>query len=295
MDQHKDKFEALYVAKEIQLDKAAEKFLVSKPEIKNVKPQIQPAVALAPVFEGERKLIDKRREFLVYQIDKERQYLFVFGFGSLVFFNIEDVVKDQLKKELSKFYVNPVRKTIDESYELVEHGSEYSVYSSESIVPKVTFFEIEVVARILAQSVAMENFENIVDELLDNAEKVNKELEKAGKLRIKSKEIIKFIATDQSIVQYIISKLSLLDNPEITWEKEELGVFYSRLSDMFELRPRFRNLQFKIDFVKDNFEFLLDLLRHHSETRLELIVIWLFVVELVLFLIEIFQNRIGLK
>src|SRR3989344_3214544 len=117
--------EAFYVAKEINLDKVSKKL--------------------------EQKPLIKRREFLIYELNKN-EFVFVFNYGSIVFFNIARDAQENFKKLISKYYKNPLKKVYSEIYTIMDGGKDDSIFSAEAILRKVEQEEIEIVSRILAQS-----------------------------------------------------------------------------------------------------------------------------------------------
>ncbi|OGG80722.1 hypothetical protein A3A39_00150 [Candidatus Kaiserbacteria bacterium RIFCSPLOWO2_01_FULL_54_13] len=248
--------EAFYLAKEVLLDKAAEKL--------------------------EKNLIGRRREFLTYLFGPH-EFMFVFSFGAVVFVNIDKDTQTATKKALHKFLRAPVRKdSYHESYILRQGEKELNVGEAAAELPSINTGEIEIAARILAQSVALEYIEDLTDEILSNIESINSGLEK-GKLPQSSRAVLRLFAQNNSIIQFVISKLALLDKPDIAWENERLEVLFSQLADMFELRSRFRNVEYKIGFARENSEFILTALQSRRESFLEIIIIVLIAIDILLY------------
>lgn len=247
--------EAVYLAKAVNITKAAEKL--------------------------DKNLIGKRREFLTYLLGP-REFLFVFSFGAVVFANVEKDTQTAIKKTLSKFLTSPVKNPYSESYTLRENEHKLNVGEEAADLPVVGTGEVEIAARILAQSVALEYIEELTDEILSNIEVTNAEMEK-GKLAGDSRSFLKFFAKNNNIIQFVISKLSLLDKPDITWENKRLEVLFSQLADIFELRQRFRNVEYKIGFARTNSEFFLTFLQSRRANFLEAIIVLLFIFDILIY------------
>lgn len=248
--------EAVYLSKEINLAKASEKL--------------------------DQNLIGKRREFLTYLLGSD-EYLFVFSFGAVVFVNIAVETQSAIRRSLGKFLTNSVRRPYQESY-ILENGSKtLEVGDSTARMPTIGSNEIEIVVRILAQSVALEYTEDLTDEILTNVEAMNTELEKEGRFLKSTSSILQLSARNNGIIQFVVSKLSLLDKPDITWEQKNLEILFSRLSDLFELRSRFRNIEYKISFARENSELALTVLQGRRESFLEIIIILLIALDIVLY------------
>lgn len=243
------------MAKEINLMKAAEKL--------------------------DKNLIGKRREFLTYLLGPN-EFMFLFSFGAAVFANVAKDTQTAIKRSLLKFLVNPVKKTFEESYALRENERKLNVGDDAADLPVVGTGEVEIAARILAQSVALEYIEDLTDEMMTNIESMNAEMEK-GRLTRSTKSTIQLFAQNNSIIQFVISKLSLLDKPDITWENARLGMLFSQLADIFELRSRFRNIEYKIGFARDNSEFMLTAIQGRRESFLEIIIIILIAIDILIY------------
>ncbi|OGF86686.1 hypothetical protein A3B19_00370 [Candidatus Giovannonibacteria bacterium RIFCSPLOWO2_01_FULL_46_32] len=229
----------------------------------------------------DKNLIGRRREFLTYLLGPH-EFMFVFSFGAVVFANVPKDTQSAIKKSLSKFLLNPARSSYDESYELREVERKFNVGEEAADLPVVGLSEVEIAARTLAQSVALEYIEDITDEILSNTESMNAGLEKGRFLR-NTKEILQLVAQNNNIIQFVISKLSLLDKPDVTWGNERLETLFSQLADIFDLRPRFRNIEYKIGFARSNSEFTLTVLETRRGNFLELIIILLFIFDIVIY------------
>src|SRR3989344_10607 len=248
--------EAIYLAKEINLAKAADKL--------------------------DKNLIGRRREFLTYLLGP-REFLFIFSFGAVVFANVAKDTQGAVKRSLAKFLVNPLKNTFDESYVLRENERKLEVGEEAADLPVVGLGEVEIAARILAQSVSLEYIEDLTDEILVNLEAMNAGLEKEGRFLKTTKSVLQLVGQNNNIIQFVISKLSLLDKPDITWENKRLEVFFSQLADIFDLRPRFKNVEYKIGFARDNSEFALTALQGGRANFLEIIIILLFVFDIIIY------------
>lgn len=258
MDHEKREYQlqAFYLAKEINLTKTAEKL--------------------------DKNLIGRRREFLTYLLGPH-EFLFVFSFGAVVFVNIAKETQTAMKRSLNKFLVNPVKNNYEESYVLRENTEKFGVTDNVADLPSLGVEEIEIASRVLAQSAALDHIEDLTDEILANIETMNAELEKSGRFIKNVKPILQIAAQNSNIIQFVISKLSLLDKPEILWEREHLEAFFSQLADIFELRSRFRNIEYKIGFARDNSEFALTVLEAQRGNFLELVIVLLFILDIALY------------
>ena len=71
-------------------------------------------------------------------------------------------------------------------------------------------------------------------------------------------------------------------------ECDDLDALYREARDMFELRDRYKTLDYKLRMIQENLELISELLQHRNANSLELAIIILIAVEIVLFVLEIF-------
>ena len=127
-----------------------------------------------------------------------------------------------------------------------------------------------------------------VSKALANVSPVVQDLRQQGAQRRSEKETLKTIGFTLNIRETVLTKVSLFDAPPETWSSERLARLHSQLYEYFDIRGRWGALQAKLEFLADLNEILTDLLHTARSHRLEWIVIWLIVVEVILGLYEFF-------
>ena len=227
---------------------------------------------------------------IVYKFEKHG-YLFLYRFGAMVFFNIP--------KEFQNRELDRITNTLDltggiSTHEefLLETGDFRGITVTSDVLqcPKITYEIIYLVSLVLAQSASLEYFELLVDEMLNRSRKITKNLELTGRIEPKTKDLIRYIGFALSTKQEIVSKLYILDKPEITWDKPLYDKLYNQLSSTFELSERYKLLDYKFQMIQDSLEIISDLLRTRKETFLEVLIIALIAVEIILFIYQLFYK-----
>jgi uncharacterized Rmd1/YagE family protein len=94
---------------------------------------------------------------------------------------------------------------------------------------------------------------------------------------------MRMIGLGGSSVNVIISKLSLLDKPDITWEEEDAERLHLALRRQFELDDRFSILRDKINFLQESSKTVLEVLQDRKSAWLEVIIIVLIAMEFMFF------------
>ncbi len=219
-------------------------------------------------------------------------YLFVYNYGSVVFFNVPD---DMQERELAAIqeYRTPsdVARTSDTYMVEVQDGAcgadaSHKVYFDRMVLSTLTYPKIKIGCMIVAESTALEYYEILIENLLEKTNVFSKKLERQGRMLESSEDLIKFIGLCLSTKQEIISNLYIVDSPEETWESVELDKVFYDLKTMMEIDTRYRALEYKIKIIQDSVEVIVDLAKSKRETMLELVIILLIAFEVVLSIIK---------
>ncbi len=237
---------------------------------------------------NELALVTKRRNALIFG-KPEDQMMFVFSYGVVVLFNFDSKHAAKVLDQIAKYGEEPVEKRKTEEYAVVvDPMSKVTAEFDRVVLDELDRDLVYVVAEVLAQSVAIEYVEERVGEIVNRFDKVTSGLERGGRIRLRDAEVLKAIGAGRSITHYVISQLSLLDKPDSTWEDKDVETTFVAMRKMFELEDRFKALEFRLDFIQDTSELVLDILQTRKANRMELAIIYLFVVDIVLVLYELF-------
>ncbi|MDP2600545.1 MAG: RMD1 family protein [Deltaproteobacteria bacterium] len=224
---------------------------------------------------------------LIYELSENCHCLF-YHFGSVVFFNVEESVRrgtlDRLKEHLPSS-ATPV--TSDEFVLEVEKKAKNTVFFEKVVIDKLNRGKVELIALVLAQSTALEYFENKVEAILHQLGDITSHLE-TSHLRVSGKKIRKFISQAMATQQSLISTLYLLEKPEETWENKILDDLHQEATMMFELKDRFRTVDYKLKMIQDNLEILSNFASNRQLVLLEWAIVWLIVLEVALFTYDLF-------
>ena len=237
---------------------------------------------------NELALMTKRRNALIFGRPQE-QMMIVFSFGVVVLFEFDGKHAGRVLKQIAKYGEEPVDSPKVEEYAVVvDPASKISVEFDNVIIDELDPDLVYVIAEVLAQSVAIEYVEERVNRTVQRFGHVTEGLEKGGRIRMKDADVLKTIGAGRSITQYVISQMSLLDKPDSTWEDKDVEATFVAMRKMFELEDRFRAVEFRLNFIQDTSEVVLDVLQSRKANKLEWAIIYLFVIDIVLVLYEMF-------
>lgn len=234
-------------------------------------------------------IITRSATKLVYQ-EGELGYFFIYRFGSIVFFNISQARQNEIIEKIKTIIgTKDIFVTSDELAVDVEKGCKNEVLFERVTLDKLTLERVNLLALIVAQSCALEYFEFKVDELLGTSSKITINLRDKGRMRMSEREINKFVGFCMLAKQDLVSSMYLLDKPDELWNDEILDSLYRDAVDMFELKDRYKTIDYKLKMMQDNLEIIADLLKNRRATLLELTIILLIFVEVVLFVYELWR------
>jgi len=233
-------------------------------------------------------LVTKRRNSLFFQPTNDRMAA-VFSFGVVVLFNFDEKLAVKFVKSVAKYGEDPLEKPKTDEYHAVIDPEQKTSVEFESVrIQKIDQEAIHVISEVLAQSVAIEYVEERVDQFMGRFERIYGDLERGGRLPVSDVEAKKMIGAGRNVIQYVVTKLSLLDKPDSTWEEKDIENLFMGMRKMFELDDRFRALEFRLDFIHESSELIMDILQNRRSMHLEVAIVVLFVIDIVLVLYEMF-------
>lgn len=221
--------------------------------------------------------------------DGDDRYFFIYRFGSVIFFNVEPSRQTAIIEKIKMLIGDKPEMLTSEEF-TVELGSDgkSSVGFERAVFDKLTLERIDLMSLILAQSTALEYFEIKIDELLRKTGDIGQLLRKKGRLALRTSEIKKFIGYCITTKQDLVGSLYLLDKPDATWDDQLLDNLYRDAVGMFELKDRYKTIDYKLRMIQESLELISELLQYRNANYLEWTIIILIAVEIVLFVFQMF-------
>jgi required for meiotic nuclear division protein 1 len=221
-------------------------------------------------------------------LDGEQVYLY--HFGGVVFLNCTDSVIRDFSREMEKiieiFKGFPNIK-YQEQYRLrIEEGGALAISNDCAVMPRYDNAFIDIIAFVIAKSVALERIEEQVGTVLDEMEGVILLLDQ-GKLSIPDKKLAKFASKILNFKYRSIAYIMVLDKPDITWENQEADRLYLTMANLFELNQRYQEIKHKSETLMDITGVFTSLSHASRASRLEWIIIVLIFIEIVIYLFQI--------
>jgi uncharacterized Rmd1/YagE family protein len=266
---------------------------------------------LVPLFSSDPSQVRLKERLIA--ILGEGRWVLAYDFGAVVFVGVDEAEQKRIIEQLSKrltgephpplteqFLIDVQPGAVgeasgasrDASLEAVPRGTPggIEVRFDRVIVPELTTEVIDIVALIVAQSVAMDYYARDVDQIEVETDRIAEYLRSAGRIPGRVKQLIQFIGLCIATRNDVISTLALFDKPDATWENEHLDRLWEGLYRMLELDDRYKALEAKLRMFQDNLVVLVDLARQRHTLQLEMIVILLILGEGLLMLWQILSG-----
>ena len=226
------------------------------------------------------KLLFSDTDELFYELYQD-QYIYIFKYGVISFYNLSKEDIKEISTEILVYSKNPISEEVSEHIEIII-GEESNAVSFGAVSLKE--FSVESLRLIMlnvSQSVALDNYSNISEQILEDTKVHTTYLEEKGKLDISGKNLKKYIGRVLNIKNKISENLYIFDSPDVTWEDETLNKLDQDLKRAFDLKDRYRSIHDQIEIIKENLELFKDIMFHRQSSTLEWIIIILILVEVV--------------
>eukprot|EP01039_Chlorochromonas_danica_P001220 gene1225-1332_t len=215
------------------------------------------------------------------------QYISVFKFGSVVMFNIpEDQHLEHIKairKAASVVSTDELEHT--ETYKVIIHDNldKPSVIKAEHVnVRALDMNNVVIIGTVMAQSVALDFYAVSVDRMLEHFVLMNQKIQTTGSVEeLSAKNLHKMVASNNVVMTNVLSKLGIFEGSDAAWENADYYYTWEALRKDFEIDYRFKDLSMKLDIIKDDSRFFLEVLHNQKSTKLEWIIIALIAGEMV--------------
>lgn len=249
------------------------------------------AVQIAESFNIKKFRADFRAEVfsgstseVFYVLPEHDRYVYLFDYGVVVFANYDAVAKSEFLNFIKPYAFNPIPSDLTEEYRIEADPvfTKTIVKNDWVMVPKIDADILRIVMLNTGQSVALEYYEKLTDELITSSKHYILELEQRGKLSISKTELLKYIGKVLNVKNSIIDNLYILDDPNLVWDNEDLNLLNKNLKANFDINPRFKDLDYRLQIVEDNLTLFTDVLNVKESARLEWIIIILIAFEIIL-------------
>lgn len=209
---------------------------------------------------------------------------YAYDFGALVFINVPAAVRAAVVDGFVKVLPREPHPPLREDFLIeVREGEPIGalVEFDRVIVPVINAVTLSVIAHVLAQSVSIDYYDEDAQAILDRIGVIAAEVAELGRPRGRRRDLVRFVGAAIASQVEIISAISLLDKPPITWEDELASLVYNRLRRALEVGERHEALDTKLLTIREALSALLELGSEQRMLLLEIAVVVLIAFEIV--------------
>lgn len=221
---------------------------------------------------------------LFYTFPDNNRFLYLFDYGVVVFANYDTLGKSELVQFVKNYATELVDLNLSEEYRIETNSTidKPIVKNNFVTVSKIDSSMMRIVMLNIGQSVALDYYENLTDDLISSSKHYIVQLEKHGKISISKTNLLKYIGKVLNVKNSIIDNLYILDDPNLVWDNEELDVLNRSLKANFDINTRFKDLDYRLQIVEDNLTLFTDVLNVRESSKLEWLIVILIFIEIVI-------------
>ena len=224
---------------------------------------------------------------LIYK-DSDTSLFFVYRFGAVIFFNVEPPRRQEVIERIKKIMGGwPELLTSEDFAVEISQGAKCSVGFESAVLDELMDDRMDMLALVLAQSIALEHFEIKTEQMLKEAGEIGRALKNKGRLIRSDRSIKRFIGKCITMKQSLISSLYLMDKPDETWSDQTLYELYRDAFEMFEVSRRHKTVDYKLRMIQESLELIADLMQNRTANLLEWTIIILIAISIVLYVLDL--------
>ena len=215
----------------------------------------------------------------------------LFRYGAAVFINGSNAARELFLRELAPLVEDRYKRPETEEVQIsIAADRREGVESGTVFVKDASSERLQIVAAVLAKSVALAQYETDVAATFDRIEPFAVDLERGGGGRRDMRLLLRHVGLALLNEHKMVARVEVSDRPELLWEHPELEQLYLRLEDEFEIEERAAILDRKLELISRTVETILDLVQKDQSMRVEWYIVILIVVEIILSVYTLFAR-----
>jgi|GEM_PF-1216673 len=222
--------------------------------------------------------------------NSQRREVFLFGFGCVVMWNWHEKEELIFLASLKEFGSSPFSIAICEvAADDIDYfcGSSFQIRNDTVQLSSGDEAERLAVSYAFAQSSVLSIYEARLDDTIERNEHIPLALAKYGKIDMSQGEISREIGRLFIERNSINLESDIIGTPDYFWENDEWEPVYKKVVRYMEHEDRLGILNKRLDCVHELLDVLASTVESNQANRLEWIIIWLIVVEVV---VDVFWN-----
>lgn len=215
----------------------------------------------------------------------------LFSYGAIVFFNATDDEQGTFIDDLHDRLERPLYRPEIEETQLLPVAKQAEGVTPEGVgVIDLSLARLQIIATVLARSVALAYYETAMATAFDLVEPLAVRLERPHTSGRRMRELLQHIGGALLVQQKMIAGVEIHDKPDLLWDHPELERLHLRLENEYELKERNIVLERKLALISRTAETALNLIQNRSMLRVEWYIVILIIVEVILYGYDLASN-----
>lgn len=215
-------------------------------------------------------------------------YAVLFRYGAVVLFDIPPVEEEKMLSQIKKFIVNPYADPNTDDAEIRISSTETEGIQQGAIyLNKLSLEALQVIAEILAKSLALEYYEASVSQSVDATVGTLRNVKDHGYNALRTHELLPQLSGALLSMHEMAGYVGVSEKPELLWEHPEYEKLYAKLEDEYEIQERYKELDKKVELVFRTSSTLMDMLAGKRSLRVEWYIVILIVIEIFLIVFDL--------
>ncbi len=209
-----------------------------------------------------------------------QRFQYFFNYGVIVFCGFSEAEIEARVNKIIQFGKNHFSEWLRDSHQLMVNEENESRFEFDQVtVNRIDDKVIRIAMLNLAQSVALDRYHEVTENLLTEIKDISKNLEATGRLKLNRSSMMKFIGRALNTQNEIAENIYVFDAPDLAWYDEYLDKLHQGLTRYFDLRMRFNEIEYTNRIIKDNLSIFREISSQRESSLLEVIIILLILVE----------------
>ncbi len=218
--------------------------------------------------------------------------VFVFSYGCITVWGLDFSREQQIISSISPFLSEPLESLIVDSCKYQISGEEMFIDEENDLISLESddsYIKLSL-SYGLSQASKLVYFENSVDRRIESTKHIPNEIIKTGKISLSRKALSIKIGELFAERNSINLHSTILDTPEFFWRRPKYQPYYDMAVEFMDIHTRIEILNKRLNVVHELYEILSNELKYVHTSRLELIIIYLILIEV---LIAVFRDILG--
>lgn len=223
-------------------------------------------------------------------LDEVRQEIFVFEFGAVVFWGFSVGEESEVLRVIRDFSKRGdiiesefISSEDDMAFVAVADINSMRIANDMITLPEISTVKQRLsISYAIAQSSVVSLFEHRIEEKVTEYKFIPETLSKIGKIDLSTRRIGMMIG-DIFVIRHDLNlHTDILDTPDYFWDEDRYEGDYERVLKYLEMESRVEVLNKRLDMLKELLDVLHAQMENAHSTKLEWIIIWLIVLEVVI-------------